>query len=68
VKNYIYDILKKFDVSAQDMNAHLNDLEISFKYVACDQSGYMIDEKSVDNLEPGKFQTSLILTYEFTKS
>ena len=68
VKNYIYDILKKFDVSAQDMNAHLNDSDVSFKYVACDQSGYMIDEKSVDNLEPGKFQTSLILTYEFTKS
>lgn len=68
VKNYIYDILKKFDVSAQDMNGHLNDSEVSFKYIACDQSGYMIDEKSVDNLEPGKFQTSLILTYEFTKS
>jgi hypothetical protein len=50
------------------MNAHLNDSDVSFKYVACDQSGYMIDEKSVDNLEPGKFQTSLILTYEFTKS
>ena len=68
VKNYIYDILKKFDESAQDMNSHLNDSEVSFKYIACDQSGYMIDEKSVDNLEPGKFQTSLILTYEFTKS
>jgi hypothetical protein len=68
VKNYIYDILKKFDVSAQDMNNHLDDSEVSFKYVSCDQSGYMIDEKSVDNLEPGKFQTSLILTYEFTKS
>ena len=68
VKNYIYDILKKFDVSAQDMNSHLDDSEVSFKYVSCDQSGYMIDEKSVDNLEPGKFQTSLILTYEFTKS
>lgn len=68
VKNYIYDILKKFDESAQEMNGHLNDPDVSFKYVACDQSGYMIDEKSVDNLEPGKFQTSLILTYEFTKS
>lgn len=68
VKNYIYDILKKFDVSAQEMNNHLADPDISFKYVSCDQSGYMIDEKSVDNLEPGKFQTSLILSYEFTKS
>ena len=68
VKNYIYEILKKFDVSAQEMNNHLADPDVSFKYVSCDQSGYMIDEKSVDNLEPGKFQTSLILTYEFTKS
>ena len=68
VKNYIYDILKKCDESAQEMNNHLNDPDVSFKYVICDQSGYMIDEKSVDNLEPGKFQTSLVLTYEFTKS
>lgn len=68
VKNFIYEALKKFDTSAQEVNNHLSDSDISFKYITCDQSGYMVDEKSFDSLEAGKFQTSLILTYEFTKS
>lgn len=68
VKNFIYEALKKFDTSAQEINNHLQDSDISFKYITCDQSNYMIDEKSIDSLEAGKFQTSLVLTYEFTKS
>lgn len=66
VKTFIYDALKKFDQSAQELNNHIQDPDISFKWVKCDQSGFMIDEKRIDSFKP-KFVTSLTLTYEYTK-
>lgn len=70
VKNFLYEALKKFDTSAQEINKHVSDSDISFKYITCDQSGYMIDEKSIETTDgtTSIFQTSLVLTYEFTKS
>lgn len=70
VKNFIYEALKKFDTSAQEINSHIADADVSFKYITCDQSSYQIDEKSINTVDgtTSIFQTSLILTYEFTKS
>lgn len=66
VKNFIYENLKKFDESAQEINNHIVDQDISFKYIKCEQSNYVLDEKRIDSFLP-KFATSLILTYEYTK-
>lgn len=65
-KQFIYEALKKFDTSAQEMNNYLNDSDIKFKYIKCDQSSFMIDEKRIDSFKP-KYVTSLTLTYEYTK-
>ena len=67
IKSFVYDALKKFDESANEINNHLRDDSISFKYIKCDQSSFMIDEKRIDSFKP-KFVTSLTLTYEYTKS
>lgn len=67
VRNFIFEALKKFDISAQAINDHIQDSEIKFKYIKCEQSNYMLDEKRVDSFKP-KFVTSLLLTYDYTKS
>ena len=66
VKTFIYDALKKFDQSAQELNNHIQDPDISFKWIKCEQSNFMIDEKRIDSFKP-KFVTCLTLTYEYTK-
>jgi hypothetical protein len=66
-RNFIYETLKKFDISAQAVNEYVQDDEIKFKFIKCEQSNYMIDEKRIDSFKP-KFVTSLILTYDYTKS
>lgn len=66
IKQFIHDALKKFDESAIEVNKHLKDSDIDFKYIKCDQAGYMIDEKRIDSFKP-KFVTCLTLTYEYTK-
>ena len=66
LRNFIYESLKKFDISAQDINDHIQDSSIRFKFIKCEQSNYMLDEKRIDSFKP-KFVTSLILTYDYTK-
>ncbi len=66
LRNFIYESLKKFDISAQGINDHIQDSSIRFKFIKCEQSNYMLDEKRIDSFKP-KFVTSLILTYDYTK-
>jgi hypothetical protein len=66
VKNFIYETLKKFDTSAQEINAHIDDSDIRFKYIKVEQNNYILDEKRIDSFKP-KFATSLTLTYDYTK-
>jgi hypothetical protein len=67
VRDFIYRALKKFDTSAQEINSHINDSEIRFKFIKCEMSNFMMDEKRIDSFKP-KFVTSLILSYDYTKS
>lgn len=67
VRNFIYEALKKFDKSAQEINAYIDDSEIRFKFINCEMSNFMMDEKRTDSFKP-KFVTSLVLTYDYTKS
>ena len=67
VRNFIYENLKKFDTSAQEVNLHLNDSSVKFKYIKCEQANYILDEKRIDSFKP-KFATSLIITYDYTKT
>ena len=66
VKNFIFDNLKKFDKSAQEINNHINDTDIRFKYINVTQDNFIIDEKRIDSYKP-KYITTLTLKYEFTK-
>jgi len=66
VKNFIYDNLKKFDKSAQEVNAHIDDPDIKFKYINISQDNFIIDEKRIDSFKP-KYITTLTLRYCFTK-
>jgi hypothetical protein len=66
VKNFIYENLKKFDKSAQDVNNHIKDSEINFKFIKVSQGNFIADEKRIDSYKP-KYITSLILYYDYTK-
>jgi hypothetical protein len=66
LRNFIYESLKKFDVSAQEINDHIDDPSIRFKFIKCEQSDYMLDEKRIDSFKP-KFVTTLVLNYDYTK-
>ena len=68
IKNYIYDVLSQFDVSAQAVNKHLNDNEIKFKYIKVRQDNYSLNEKAPVSLESGLYISTLYLTYEYTRT
>jgi hypothetical protein len=68
VKNFIYDNLRKFDVSAMELNKHLNDSEINFKYIKVEQPNFIAQEFRPADSQLPKYQTTLMLTYEFTRS
>lgn len=68
VKNFIFENLKKFDSSAQDINRHLSDSEINFKYIRVEQPSFIAQEYRPADSQLPKYQTTLVLTYEFTRS
>ena len=68
VKTYIYDTFKKFDESAQEVNNSLQASQnIRFKYIRADQESPDMDFLG-DRATDDRYITSLILTYEYTKS
>ena len=68
VKNYIFDLVKKFDESAQNINnSAQSDANIRFKYIRADQENSDMDFRG-DRAEDDRSISSLILTYEYTKS
>ena len=66
VRSFIHEALKKFDVSAQEINDFAQDSDIKFKFIKSEQTNYILDEKRIDSFKP-KFVTSLVLTYDYTK-
>jgi len=68
VKNYIFDLAKKFDESAQDINNSAQaSSNIRFKYIRADQESPDLDFRG-ERAEDDRSFSSLILTYEYTKS
>jgi hypothetical protein len=68
VKNFVYENLRKFDISAINLNKHLNDPEIQFKYIRVEQPNFIVQEFRPADSQLPKYQTTLMLTYEFTRS
>jgi hypothetical protein len=66
VKNFIYENLKKFDKSAQEINDHIRDPDIKFKCIHVTQDNYISEEKRIESLRP-KYITTLTLSYDYTK-
>lgn len=66
VKNFIFDTLKKFDKSAQEINNHIRHSDINFKCVHVYQNNFISDEKRIDSFKP-KYITTLTLSYDYTK-
>lgn len=66
VKNFIFDTLKKYDKSAQEVNDHINHSDINFKCIHVYQNNFISDEKRIDSFKP-KYITTLTLSYDYTK-
>lgn len=77
IERYLYNSLKKFDQTAQELNKYLLskygqefiDLGTWFKYIKCDQDYYEYN-KQTTTLDPTQkyAYSTLILTYEYTSS
>lgn len=68
LKNFIYDTLSKFDISAFEINNHIKDTGINFKYIKVRQEQYSLDEKKPVGLESGLNLSTLYVTYEYSRS
>lgn len=68
LKNFIYDALSKFDISAFEINNHIRDAGINFKYIKVRQEQYALDEKKPVGLESGLNISTLYVTYEYSRS
>lgn len=66
VKNFIYENLKKFDKSAQEINNHIRDSSIDFKCVHVYQNNFISEEKRSESFKP-KYITTLTVSYDYTK-
>ena len=66
VKNFIYENLKKFDKSAQEINNHIRDSSIHFKCVHVYQNNFISEEKRSESFKP-KYITALTVSYDYTK-
>lgn len=66
VKNFIFDSLKKFDKSAQEVNSHINNQTINFKSINVFQDNFIADEKRIESFKP-KYVTTLTVIYNYTK-
>ena len=65
-KNFVFDNLKTFDKSAQDINNQIKDPMVKFKYINVTQDNFITDEKRIDSFKP-KYITTLTIKYEYTK-
>ena len=70
LKNFIYDTLSQFDISASKVNAHIraNNGGIHFKYIKVRQEQYALDEKKAVGLTNGLYVSTLYVTYEYSRS
>jgi hypothetical protein len=69
IKNFIQDTLNKFDEAAQGINRHMANDSIVFKYVKCSQDLFVMQElKQTERSFAPKFASTLMLTYEYTRS
>lgn len=69
IKNFIQDTLNKFDSTAKGINRHIADDSIIFKYVKCSQDLFVMQElKQTERSFAPKFASTLMLTYEYTRS
>lgn len=68
LKNFIYDNLSKFDISAFEINNHIRDTGINFKYIKVRQEQYSLDEKKPVGIESGLNLSTLYVTYEYSRS
>lgn len=68
LKNFIYDALSKFDISAFEINNHIRDTGINFKYIKVRQDQYALDEKKPVGIESGLNISTLYVTYEYSRS
>lgn len=68
LKNFVYDKLRKFDASARDINDYISPSEINFKYIRVDQPNFIIQEVRTPDSQFPRYQTTLNLTYEYTRS
>lgn len=66
VKNFIYENLKKFDKSAQQINNHIKDSSINFKCVHVYQNNFISEERRLESFKP-KYITTLTISYDYTK-
>jgi hypothetical protein len=66
VKNFIYDNLKKFDKSAQEVNNYIRDSMVDFKCIHVYQNNFISEERRLDSYKP-KYITTLTLSYDYTK-
>jgi hypothetical protein len=66
VKNFISENLRKFDKSAQEVNNHIKDSSINFKFIKVYQDNFITDEKRIDSYKP-KYITTLTIYYDYTK-
>lgn len=67
IKNFVYEKLRKFDISASDVNKSLNSQNINFKYIKVDQPAFIAQEVRTPDSQYPRYQTTLNLTYEFTR-
>ena len=69
IKNFIQDTLNTFDTAAQGINSHINNDSIKFKYVKCSQDLFVMQElKQTERSFAPKFASTLVVTYEYTRS
>ena len=66
LKSFIYENLKKFDKSADEINNHIMDPDIRFKCVHVYQNNFISEEKRSESFKP-KYITTLTISYDYTK-
>lgn len=69
IKNFIQDNLNKLDTTAQSINRHVNNDSIRFKTVRCSQELFVMQElKQTERSFSPRFASTLVITYEYTRS
>lgn len=68
LKNFVYEKLRKFDISARAINDNDPQSLINFKYIRVDQPNFIIQEVRTPDSQFPRYQTTINLTYEFTRT